>query len=219
MESKKYVWIKDDTKVEIVDTCGGHTKRCVCDNCLGEEVKTKKCIIDLLQEGEIKEVKSMNLIEALQKYKNVTNDNGKTVYSLNKNGTIIMRTKGGGGGFQPTIELFTSTGWEEAMEPLKLPKRYSCNSYYYIDRFNDLCVTEDTSTSLDARRHSQYNYFESDILAQYISDKQLIQRIRIVLMLLNKHNSDREFLIDEYINSNYKEVIERIVEFERENLK
>ena len=50
MESKKYVWIKDDTKVEIVNTCGGHTKRCVCYNCLGEEVKTKKCIIDLLQE-------------------------------------------------------------------------------------------------------------------------------------------------------------------------
>lgn len=218
MESKKYVWIKDDTKVEIVDTCGGHTKRCVCDNCLGEEVKTKKCIIDLLQEGEIKEVKSMNLIEALQKYKRVTNDNGKTVYSLNKNGTIIRHTKGCGGGFQPTIELFTSTGWEETMEPLELPERYSYNSYYYIDGFNNLCVTEDMSTSLDARRHSQYNYFESDRLAKYISDKQLIQRIRIVLTLLNKNNGDKEFLIDEYINNNYKEVIERIAKFERENL-
>ena len=161
----------------------------------------------------------MNLIEALQKYKRVTNDNGKTVYSLNKNGTIIMHTKGGGGGFQPTIELFTSTGWEETMEPLELPERYSYNSYYYMDGFNNLCATEDMGTSLDARRHSQYNYFESEILAQYISDKQLIQRIRVVLTLLNKHNSDREFLIDEYINSNYKEVIERIVEFERENLK
>ncbi len=219
MESKKYVWIKDDTKVEIVDTCGGHTKRCVCDNCLGEEVKTKKCIIDLLQEGEIKEVKSMNLIEALQKYKRVTNDNGKTVYTLNKNGTIIRHTKGCGGGFQPTIELFTSTGWEETMEPLELPERYSYNSYYYIDGFNNLCVTEDMNTSIDTRRHNQYNYFEGDTLAQYISDKQLIQRIRIVLILLNKNNKDKEFLIDEYISNNYKEVIERIVEFERENLK
>lgn len=161
----------------------------------------------------------MNLIEALQKYKRVTNDNGKTVYTLNKNGAIIMQTKGCGGGFQPTMELFTSIGWEEAMEPLKLPERYSYNTYYYIDGFNNLCVTEDMSVSLDARRHSQYNYFESEILAQYISDKQLMQRIRIVLTLLNKHNSDREFLIDEYINNNYKEVIERIAEFERENLK
>ena len=161
----------------------------------------------------------MNLIEALQKYKRVTNDNGKTVYSLNKNGTIIMHTKGGGGGFQPTIELFTSTDWEKAIEPLKLPKKYSCNSYYYIDGFNNLCITGDMNTSIDTRRHNQYNYFEGEILAQYISDKQLIQRIRIVLTLLNKHNSDREFLIDEYINNNYKEVIERIVEFERENLK
>lgn len=160
----------------------------------------------------------MNLIEALQKYKRVTNDNGKTVYTLNKNGTIIMRTKGCGGGFQPTIELFTSIGWEEAMEPLELPERYSYNSYYYIDGFNDLCVTEDMNTSIDTRRHNQYNYFESDRLAKYISDKQLIQRIRIVLTLLNKNNEDKEFLIDEYINNNYKEVIERIAKFERENL-
>ena len=160
----------------------------------------------------------MNLIEALQKYKRVTNDNGKTVYSLNKNGTIVKNTKGGGGGFQPTIELFTSTGWEKAIEPLKLPKKYSYNSYYYIDGFNDLCVTEDMNTSLDARRHSQYNYFEGDDLAKYISDKQLMQRIRIVLTLLNKNNEDKDFLINEHINNNYKDVIDRICKFEKEYL-
>lgn len=160
----------------------------------------------------------MNLIEALQKYKRVTNDNGKTVYSLNKNGTIVKNTNGCGGGFQPTIELFTSTGWEKAIEPLKLPKKHSYNSYYYIDGFNDLCVTEDMNTSLDARRHSQYNYFEGDVLAKYISDKQLMQRIRIVLTLLNKNNEDKEFLIDEHINNNYKDVIDRITKFEREYL-
>lgn len=160
----------------------------------------------------------MNLIEALQKYKRVTNDNGKTVYTLNKNGTIIRHTKGCGGGFQPTIELFTSTGWEEAIEPLKLPKKYSYNSYYYVDGFNDLCVSEDMNTSIDARRYSQYNYFESENLVQYISDKQLIQRINIVLTLLNKDNPYKEKLISEHIYDNYKEVIERITRFEDEYL-
>lgn len=160
----------------------------------------------------------MNLIEALQKYKRVTNDNGKTVYTLNKNGAIIMHTKGCGGGFQPTIELFTSTGWEEAIEPLKLPKKYSYNSYYYVDGFNDLCVSEDMNTSIDARRYSQYNYFESENLVQYISDKQLIQRINIVLTLLNKDNPYKEKLISEHIYDNYKEVIERITRFEDEYL-
>lgn len=160
----------------------------------------------------------MNLIEALQKYKRVTNDNGKTVYSLNKYGTIVKNTNSCSGGFKPTIELFTSTGWEKAIEPLKLPKKYSYNSYYYIDGFNDLCVTEDMNTSLDARRHSQYNYFEGDVLAKYISDKQLMQRIRIVLTLLNKNNEDKEFLIDEHINNNYKDVIDRICKFEKEYL-
>ena len=40
----------------------------------------------------------MTLIEALQKWDKVTNDNGKTVYSTNSDGTIVMRTNGAGGG-------------------------------------------------------------------------------------------------------------------------
>ena len=49
----------------------------------------------------------MKLIEALQKWDKVTNDNSKTIYSTNSDGTIIMRTNGAGGGFKPTVELFT----------------------------------------------------------------------------------------------------------------
>ena len=45
----------------------------------------------------------MTLIEALQKWDKVTNDNGKTIYTTNSDGTIIMRTNGSGGGFKPTV--------------------------------------------------------------------------------------------------------------------
>lgn len=161
----------------------------------------------------------MNLIEALQKYKRVTNDNGKTVYTLNKNGTIIRHTKGCGGGFQPTIELFTSTGWEQYATPLALPCKKCNEKYYYIDGYNKIGYTINIDSEFDCERYKTYNYFMYETIAQYVADKQLIQRIRIVLTLLNKNNEDKEFLIDEYISNNYKEVIERIVEFERENLK
>ena len=58
-----------------------------------------------------------------------------------------------------------------------------------------------------------------ETIAQYVAAKQLIQRIRITLTLLNKENPDKEMLISEYINDNYKDVIDRIKKYEEDNIK
>lgn len=161
----------------------------------------------------------MNLIEALQKWDKVTNDNGKTIYSTNSDGTIIMRTNGAGGGFKPTIELFTSTGWKRYITPLVFPKRDYGSYYYLIDEDGkvDYCVEENCSS--DEYLFGIYNYFPDEKLAQYVSDKQLILRIKITLEHLNKDNPDKEMLISEYINDNYKDVVDRIKQYEEDNIK
>lgn len=221
MELKEYVWVKDGKPVEIVGTCGGteisdHNR---CHSCLGEERSSECCIDTLIAREEIKEVNTnMNLIEALQKYKKVTNDGGKTVYSLNKNNTIIMHTNGAGGGFNPTIDLFTSTGWEEYKEPLVLPKRCMGDTYYFTDSTVDVDVYYDDNSYTDTANFNTYNYFTDKMFAQYVADKQFIQRTNLVLGHLNKDNPDKEVLISKYIRDNHKEIIDRIKEYEDNNL-
>ena len=161
----------------------------------------------------------MKLIEALQKWDKVTNDNGKTVYSTNSDGTIIMRTNGAGGGFKPTVELFTSTGWERYAIPLVLPYRYIESNYYWIDEEGKIDYFVDEDCTSDEPLFEMYNYFYDKELAQYVSDKQLILRIKITLEHLNKNNPDKEMLILEYINDNYKDVIDRIKQYEEGNIK
>lgn len=161
----------------------------------------------------------MTLIEALQKWDKVTNDNGKTVYSTNSDGTIIMRTNGSGGGFKPTVELFTSTGWERYAIPLVLPYRYIESNYYWIDEEGKIDYFVDEDCTSDEPLFEMYNYFYDKELAQYVSDKQLILRIKITLEHLNKNNPDKEMLILEYINDNYKDVIDRIKQYEEDNIK
>ena len=101
----------------------------------------------------------MTLIEALQKWDKVTNDNGKTVYSTNSDGTIVMRTNGAGGGFKPTVELFTSTGWERYTTPLALPCKKCDEKYYYIDVYNKIGYKINIDSEFDCERYKTYNYF------------------------------------------------------------
>ena len=161
----------------------------------------------------------MTLIEALQKWDKVTNDGGKTIYSTNSDGTIVMRTNGAGGGFKPTVELFTSKGWERYATPLILPDRYDDLNYYWIDEEGKVDYFVDEDCTLDEPLFEMYNYFYDEELAQYASDKQLILRIKITLEHLNKNNPDKEMLISEYINDNYKDVIDRIKKYEEDNIK
>ena len=69
-------------------------------------------------------------------------------------------------------------------------------------------------SSVDTQRFSSYNYFTDKAFAQYVADKQFIQRAKLVLEHLNKNNPDKEILISEYIRDNYKEVIDRIKQYE-----
>lgn len=157
----------------------------------------------------------MNLIEALQKWNRVTNDGGKTVYSTNSEGTIVMHTNGVGGGFKPTVELFSSTGWTRAEEPLVLPEKVCVSGgYFTLNSVLGVCTSTEDFSSIDTQRFSSYNYYTDKALAQYIADKNRIQRIGIVLGALNKDNPNKEVLISKYIRDNYTWVIDRIKEYE-----
>lgn len=160
----------------------------------------------------------MNLIEALQKWNRVTNDGGKTVYSTNSEGTIVMHTNGVGGGFKPTVELFSSTGWTRAEEPLVLPEKVRVSGRYFtLNSVLGVCTSTEDFSSIDTQRFSSYNYYTDKALAQYIADKNRIQRIGIVLGALNKDNPNKEVLISKYIRDNYTWVIDRIKEYEESN--
>lgn len=159
----------------------------------------------------------MVLIEALQKWNKVTNDGGKTVYSTNSEGTIFMYTNGVCGGFKPTVELFTSTGWVEYREPLILPKMDTAEEYYYIDEFDNIESYIDYGCKSNHEHFGIYNYIPNKALAMYMKDKQLLQRVYIILYHLNNGNPDKEILISEYIRYNYKEIIDRIKVYELSN--
>ena len=160
----------------------------------------------------------INLIEALQKWNRVTNDGGKTIYSTNKDGTIVMHRYGAGGGFKPTLELFNSTGWTRAEEPLILPERVCVSgTYFTLNSVLGVCTSTEDFSSIDTQRFSSYNYYTDKALAQYIADKNLIQRIGIVLGALNKYNPNKEVLISKYIRDNYTRVIDRIRQYEESN--
>ena len=161
----------------------------------------------------------INLIEALQIWDKVTNDGGKTIYSTNKEGTIVMHRYGAGGGFKPTLELFNSTGWTRAEEPLILPERVCVSgTYFRLDSLLKVYPSIEGFSSIDMQRFSSYNYYPDKALAQYIADKNLIQRIKIVLSVLNKDNPNKEVLISKYIRDNYACVIDRIRQYEEEEM-
>ena len=156
----------------------------------------------------------MNLIEALQKYNKVTNDGGKTVYSTTSGGHVVKCTDELGGVINPTIKLLTSTGWVEYREPLILPKRLTEDTYYHIDEYQEIDVYIDEDTWVDRELYEKYNYFTDKAFAQYVADKNLIQRVKLVLEHLNKDNPDKEVLISKYIRDNYTCVIDRIRQYE-----
>lgn len=156
----------------------------------------------------------MKLIEALQKWNRVTNDDGKTVYSTNSEGTIIMHTNGAGGGFKPSVELFTSTGWVEYREPLILPKMDTAEEYYYIDEFDNIESYINYGCQSNHEHFGIYNYIPNKALAMYIKDKQLLQRVCIILHHLNKYTPDKEILISEYISDRYGYIVHRISQYE-----
>ena len=165
----------------------------------------------------------MNFIEAIGKYEAITRDGGTTVYSKNSEGNIIRKTNGIGGGFQINYDLLVSTGWVEHQEhKLILPERVDYSELYlYIESDSNTVYTDsDGRFEEDVNRLKTFNYFTDRELAQYVADKQLIQRIELVLHELNRNKFkfvERLNLIGDYIIDNYKDILDRINEYESRN--
>ena len=166
----------------------------------------------------------LTFTEAIGKYEAITRDGGTTVYSKNSEGNIIRKTNGIGGGFQLNYNLLTSTGWEEHKEQkLIVPERVDYSHRYMHIGGDDNKVYNDSDCRYDedTDRLGTFNYFTDKELAQYIADRQLIQRVELVLYHMNMSNPDilnKELLIDEYISDNYKEVLHRIKDYEMKNV-
>lgn len=161
----------------------------------------------------------LTFTEAIQKYKMITNDGGKTVYKTNKDGTIFRKAKGCGGAFSITVDLLTSTGWEEYKDKeLTLPKAVTYGlGYHSVSSTGSLVEDRQLGDFVDEDRLESFNYFTNKKFAQYVADKQLIQRIELTLTALNKGKFTKEELtklINKYLRDNYMEVLDRIIQYE-----
>lgn len=186
----------------------------ICDYCDGE-LYTGEFYID-----KVKGDNDMNFIEAIGKYEAITRDGGTTVYSKNSEGNIVRKVYGIRGDFQLNYDLLVSTGWVEHKEhKLILPERVGhYHSYMYIeDDTNKVYVDSDCRFDEDTNRLKIFNYFTDKELAQYIADRQLLDRIELVLYKYNKDNMDDKTLtklINEYIDTHYAEVLNRVLDYQ-----
>ena len=201
MEDKEMVKLKYNMIGECVD----------CGACTSIDVETNLC-------GGCMD-KGMTFTEAIQKYKMITNDGGKTVYKVNKEGTVFRKAKGCGGAFSVTVDLLTSTGWEEYKDKeLILPTFIgSYNKYYTISELDEVYTDIQSHSSIDASKLKVYKYFITRGFAQYVADKQFIQRIELTLIALNKDRFPKEELtklINKYLRDNHMEVLDRIIQYE-----
>lgn len=162
----------------------------------------------------------MNFIDAIGKYEAITRDGGTTVYSKNSEGNIIRKVNGIGGDFQLNYDLLISTGWVEHQEhKLILPERgYYHHQYMYIDADNNkVYVDSDCRFNKDVDRLKTFNYFTDKEFAQYIADRQLLDRIELVLYKYNNDKMDDKTLsklINEYIDTHYAEVLNRVLDYQ-----
>lgn len=179
----------------------------ICEDCFNE------------LHNELMEDKGMTFTEAIQKYKMITNDGGKTVYRTDRCGTIFRKANGCSVKLSITVDLLTSTGWEEYKdEELILPKATNYGlGYYTINSWGRLVQDRHLLDHTDGDRLRAFNYFVNKEFAQYVADKQLIQRIELTLTALNKDKFSKEELtklINKYLRDNYMEVLDRIIQYE-----
>ena len=170
----------------------------------------------------------MKFTDAIIIYGTVTNDGGKSgkYYRVIDGGTIEFKK----GSYPRTIsnvfevaDLMMCNTWEEYKpnKELKLPERNQSfiSDYYYITTMNDVNKTTDGCSDADDYLYDKFNHFNDEEMAQYIADSQLIYRIVLTLEVLNKGMESCKLheKIDEYIEENYSDVLDRISEYERKN--
>lgn len=186
-----------------------------CDYCDGE------LYTEEFYKGKVKEGNDMNFIDAIGKYEAITRDGGTTVYSKNSEGNIIRKVNGKEGGFLLNYDILLSRGWVEHQEhklilPERVPEKYDI--YYYIDTSRGyIGYDNDYRYDIDDDRLRTFNYFTDKEFAQYIADRQLLDRIELVLYAYNKDNMDDKTLtklINEYIDTHYAEVLNRVLDYQ-----
>lgn len=205
----------------IIDEC----VYCECTTEVDSETFMCEGCTDNIFGNNEEENKGMKFIDAIQKYDKITKSGHKVFYMHKVSQEVFEYNTETGVGTLITadIRLLTSDGWYEYKEDkLILPKRYKYSgvTYFTVSTINNVYTDVDQYAGIDTERFNTYNYFIDRDLAQYVADKQLLDRVKIVLHTLNKDKfgkADRCELIDAYIRYNFKDTLFRINEYETKN--
>ena len=169
----------------------------------------------------------MKFTDAIRIHGFITNDGGKSgiYYTIGADNEIIeVKDEDSIRIISDVFEiadLMTCDTWEgnNINKQLKLPKRNQSfiSDYYYITTTNEVNKTSDGYSDIDDYLYDKFNHFNDEEMAQYIADSQLIYRIVLTLEVLNKDIEPCKLneLIDEFLEENYGDVLNRIAEYER----
>lgn len=169
----------------------------------------------------------MKFTDAIKKYGTISNDNGKSgiFYTIADN--KIVRFNCNDTDDSRIIEnvfevadLMMSEGWGSIYGEVSfktLDRKQPC--YCFINTTNEIVLDIDTNDKISDHLYRIFNYFPNEEMAQYIADAQMIYRIVLTLEVLNKDMDElkKRECIDEFLESNYGEVLDRISEYERKN--
>lgn len=169
----------------------------------------------------------MKFTDAIKKYGTICNDNGVSgIFYIVVDNNKIVRFNCNDEDDSKIIEdvfeiadLMMSEDWGSVYEEVnfRLPKRYE--NYYFINTTNEVHEDIDSYSLIDNELYRIFNYFPNEEMARYIADSQLIYRIVLTLEVLNRNMEEfkRREYIDEFLENNYGDVLDRISEYERKN--
>lgn len=167
----------------------------------------------------------MKFTDAIKKYGTICNDNESEIFYTVINNKIVRfncNDEDDSKIIEDVFEiadLMISEGWSSVYEEVnfRLPKRYE--NYYFINTTNEVHEDIDSYSLIDNELYQIFNYFPNEEMARYIADSQLIYRIVLTLEVLNRNMEEfkRRECIDEFLENNYGDVLDRISEYERKN--
>ncbi len=167
----------------------------------------------------------MKFTDAIKKYGTICNDNESEIFYTVINNKIVRfncNDEDDSKIIEDVFEiadLMMSEGWSSVYEEdnFKLPTKGGY--YYFINITNEVHEDIDSYSLIDNELWQEFNYFSNEEMARYIADSQLIYRIVLTLEVLNKNIEEfkRREYIDEFLENNYGDVLDRISEYERKN--
>lgn len=167
----------------------------------------------------------MKFTDAIKKYGTICNDNESEIFYTVVNNKIVRfncNDEDDSKIIEDVFEiadLMISEGWSSVYEEdnFKLPNRGS--DYYFINTVQEIHWETDCKYPTDNELYKIFNFFPNKEMARYIADSQLIYRIVLTLEVLNKNMEEfkRREYIDEFLENNYGDILDRISEYERKN--